>query len=385
MKFRILVLLVCFLAVSAFGQEQATDQSQQNFAFITMVKGRVLLQEEQAQQDQYILKGDWLLTEKGACAEIRFGEQGGHLAIDENSRLFFVELSPEKSVIVLFHGTAYLRHLEGVELRASGKPEGKIILPQKDQIIRVDIIGDNVKVENDPDVRDSFDSLNTKREEETNSEVAKSVERQSAAVICSDYYPYSYYWNYWRWYGLCFYWYPGWYPMYYHFYNYGYYYDYYQNQYGYYGQGQYYGNYRNYSARQVVNRSQLQDRHAIVRPSRLNSSGNFNSFAGASIKTYPSRISSSSIRPSRTTFSTGIRSTNLSSRPMISSFKTIRPMRQSSTSSFRPVSSTSRIQSRSTSSYRSPQSSYGSRGTTVSRSSSSSTSRSVSSGSIRRK
>ena len=379
MKFRILVLLMCFLAVSAFGQEQATDQSQQNFAFITMVKGRVLLQEEQAQQDQYILKGDWLLTEKGACAEIRFGEQGGHLAIDENSKLFFVELSPERSVIVLFHGTAYLRHLEGVELRASGRPKGKIILPQKDQIIRVDIIGDNVKVENDPDVRDSFDSLNTKREKETNSEVAKSVERQSAAVICSDYYPYSYYWNYWRWYGLCFYWCPGLYSMCQCLNNYGYYCD------GYYGQGQYDGNYQDYSGRQVVNRSQLQDRHTIVRPSRLNSSGNFNSSARASIKTYPSRISSSSVRPSRTTFSTSIRPTISSSRPMISSFKTIRPVRQSSTSSFRPVSSTPRIQSRSTSSYRSPQSSSGSRGTTVSRSSSSSTSRSVSSGSIRRK
>jgi hypothetical protein len=367
MKFRILVLLMCFLAVSAFGQEQATDQSQQNFVFITMVKGRVLLQEEQAQQDQYILKGDWLLTEKGARAEIRFGEQGGYLAIDENSKLFFVELSPEKSVIALFQGTAYLRHLEGVELRASGKPEGKIVLPQEDQIIRVDIVGDNVKVENDPDVRDSFDSLNTKREKETNSEVAKSVERQSAAVICSDYYPYSYYWNYWRWYGLCFYWYPGWYPMYYHFYNYGYYYDYYQNQYGYYGQG---GNYQNYSGRQVVSRNQLQDRHTTVRPSRLNSFGNFISSARASIKTYPSRISGSSIRPSRTFSSTSIR-------------PTIRPVRQSSTSSFGSSSSAPRIQSRPMSSYRSlaPTSS---RGTTVSRSSSSSTSRSVSRGSVRR-
>lgn len=313
MKKTFVVLFMMVLAVSAFGQEQQGE----NFAFLSVVKGHVFLQEEQAKQDQYILQNDWLITESGTV-DVRFGEEGGYLEVGENSKVFFVEVSSEKSVVVFFQGTVCLRNLENVELRAAGKPEGKIILSEKDKTIRVDIVGDNVNIEN-------FEPAVVEPESET--EVEPEKEQQN-----TNYYYYSYFWRFW---GPYFSWYPGWYSWYPIYYNYGYYYGYYNYPYQYQNQNQYNygGSYsRGSSVQRVVTKNQLQRRQITVRPSRVNT--NF-------------------VRPTRSVVNRKV--ANFPSRVSL--------MRQS------PKSSVSRTQSRTTSSYRTPVPTN-SRNTTVSRSSS---------------
>jgi hypothetical protein len=316
-----------------FGQEQQSE----NFAFISSVEGHVLLQEEQAKENQYIFKNDWIVTEKGTQVRIRFGEDGGYLLVEENSKVFFIEMSSEKSVLALFHGMAYLCNLENVELRAAGKPEGKIVFAQKDQIISVNIIGSNVEVESfegkviDGDINNEPIKANT------------DLEKEKHIIVCLNDYM-----SFWRFYGPCFSWYPGWcswYPVYY---SYGYYYGYYnhpyQNQYDYSSNGNYS---RGNSTRQVVTKNQLQRRQITVRPSRmnLNSVRSMKNVASQRVASFPSRIS------------------NLTARKYSNrSFKS---------------SSTSRIQLKPTSSYRTP-AQTNSRGTTIrSRSSSPSANRSA--------
>ena len=255
----------CFilLAVSAFGQEQKAE----DFAYLSYVKGNVLLGEELAKQDLLLRQGDWLFTKKDGRAEICFGENG-FLSIDENSKIYFLELGQEKTIIVAYQGSIYLRNLQNVELRASGKPEGKIIFADRDKITRVDMANGKIKTYENPSIRDGFDSWNSARlEKESKQEQEQGTEIQEAERTQRDegiYYGRIYWRYYWA---LCGWYQAMWYPV------------YYICNYGYYGQNyrsNFYGeNYQNYSGRQVVNQNQLRrSRYINPQSSRMNVSGN---------------------------------------------------------------------------------------------------------------
>ena len=354
MKKTFVVLFMMVLAVSAFGQEQQGE----NFAFLSVVKGHVFLQEEQAKQDQYILQNDWLITESGTV-DVRFGEEGGYLEVGENSKVFFVEVNSKKSVIAFFQGTVRLRNLENVELRAAGKPEGKIIVPEKDQVIRVDIVGDNISVENiEPVVIESEVEPEVKPEDEPEIEVKSEKEqRHTVYVPC-------FIWAYPSWYS--------WYPLYY---NYWYYYGYYNYPYQY----NYSSNNYSYSegglTSQVVRKSQLQ-RQVTVRPSRLNSNSvrSTNKTISRRIVNFPSKVSRTTSINSRSTIS---RSSSKSSFSLMGRLTTRSAVKSTSKSAIRSVSkSASNFVGRSMN---------GSVGRSANKSTSRSISKSTTSGSLRRK
>jgi len=293
-----LILIAPFITAQGIRNESNQSQVTENKevltdgCVVTYVEGEAFFQSfTKVGVDMEILPGDELITRRGRI-EAYLGN-GNFLRMDRNTRVAFVKLGENATLLGIWNGSIYLAIKTAIEVQA---PDQNFVLDPGSY--RIDIEKDRTKVYQNPRVVDSFDSWSYERDNEINHPATTET-----GYLHDSYGLYSYWswrWNflYHSWYWNSYYWYFSWSPIWHSYHSYFYWHYQYYNSYR---QRSYYAQHRA-PLKTTVSKNQLQ---APIRNSNRNISNvqNKQVVNKQQIKssTFPSRINRSNVTaPTRT-------------------------------------------------------------------------------------